>query len=119
MENLSDAINEFSVEMTRIRLSQPMVGKGRVISKPIEEKELFTGVLYPLKQFELLALSEGLRTKGVVKLITTFELKQGDERGNVLPDRVEHNEIIYQVQEVNDWMHLGGFIEVLLVKMGR
>lgn len=119
MTDLSCAIEECSVDLLGIRFLSPVVDKGRIASKPREERFPFRGSFQPMNQRELLLLPEGMRDQGRAKLYTTTRLHTVETSDFDLPDRVQYNGVTYKVERVDDWHELGGYYRVELVRMDR
>ena len=117
--DLGDAILDCSVPLVAVRHSRAAIEDGRVVSKPVEKRIQFEGSFQPLTDKQLRQLPEGQRNEGRAKLFTTFELKTVDTSEARIPDRVEYKGVTYKVDKVQDWMDLGGYYKVEVVRMGQ
>ena len=73
----------------------------------------------PISQKDLQLLPEGMRNEGTVKIYTETELFTSDSSECGIPDRLCHEDIVYQVQSVDSWKDIGNFFKVVAVRVDQ
>lgn len=112
-----DLLDPQEIEVIRF-LPVPVVN-GRAVADPEEDRFKATGSLQALSQKDLLALPEGLRNQGTVKLYTQCELKTADLKKGTTPDKFVHNGVTYEVKTIDDWTPAGDYFKVIATRVDR
>lgn len=112
-----DFLDRQEIEVIRF-LPVPVVN-GRAVSDPEEDRFKATGSLQALSQKDLLALPEGLRNQGTVKLYTQCKLETAELSENRTPDKFVHDGVTYEVKTVDDWTSAGGYFKVIATRVDR
>jgi hypothetical protein len=74
-------------------------------------------VVSPATGRDLLRLPEGVRTREVLAILSTVELRTANEHAATPADVVTYKGRAYEVQTVEDWTDNGGFWRALAAKV--
>jgi hypothetical protein len=112
MFDLSDAVLEFATPYTVTRRTAGSFVNGRHQPGGTTTFEVKAAVM-PLTGRDLMRLPEGMRTSEALAVYTTTRLQMSGQ-----PDTIAIGDATYEVQEMEDWMQLGGFYRFTVAKVG-
>lgn len=116
--SLSNAVLCFSHPLTVIREKTGFYVEGRYQETPPEEVAIKASV-QPVSGQDRMMLPEGIRSKEIVKIYTTYLLKTASAEGSIKADVVIYNGCRYDVTMVQDWTVDGGFYKAFAARSGR
>ncbi len=71
----------------------------------------------PVTGRDLQRMPEGLRTRELVKLYTTTQLRTADEGAGTVADRFAYRGATWEVQTVEDWADAGNYFKCIAAKV--
>lgn len=117
-EDLSDAVEECSVDVLITRSLSVSVSDGRK-SSPRTEDLPWRASVTPITGQDLKRLGLGQLVSGTMLIITGKELFTAQSSPCKLADVMTYKGIRYQIGVVNDWDDLGGFYECVGTRLDR
>jgi len=115
---LTKAVLCFSNELTVIREKSGYIVKGRYQETPPQEVNIKASI-QPVSGKDRMMLPEGIRSKEIIKLYTTFLLQTDNAEGSTKSDVVVYNGCRYDVITVEDWTVDGGYYKAVAARSGR
>ncbi len=115
--NPSGVITRFGTTLTVQRYAAPTTdGHGRIIPA-VPESLSITASVQDVSGRELMRLPEGLRTRDLVTVYTTDDLRGADDAAGTPPDRFTLGTNTYEVQMVEDWTAIGDYVKAIAAKV--
>lgn len=91
-------------------------GRGRVVAGAASTFAIAASV-QPVSGRDLLRLPEGLRTRELVAVFTSGALRTNDDATRAPPDTFAWQGATYQVEKLEDWGPVGGYVKAIAAKV--
>jgi hypothetical protein len=114
--NLAGTIKRLKTGTYTATRRTPTARVNGVAQPPTSNAFKITANIQPSSGAQLQRLPEGLRTSETITIWTPTELHV--QQRDRLPDLVEYNGKIFEVQHVKDWQENGNFFECVAVRVG-
>lgn len=118
IHDMGDCVEDCSLPITVFRRKPGSLVCGR--AQQVDAEEICaTASITPLSGDKLVNLPEGRRQEESVLIITTFCLHTVSTSDCDTADIIEYYGAHYQIIQVKDWSHMGGFYECIGTRCHR